>query len=255
MLHGECGSRIKQNLFCPVCDRTIERNDTVKGYEYGKNQFVQFEEAELKKLEAEKTNTIDIVEFVPLDAVDLIQIEKSYYLGPDKGGQKAYKLLSGSMDRTRKIAVGRFWARGKEQLVLIRPYKEGLLLHQVYYADEVRDFAGIDVGDPVQFKPGEPDLADQLVSQLASESFEPEKYRDEYRDRVVTAVEQKVAGQEITIAPEAPSAQIIDLFEALKASIEQGGPLKGPAKAPAAGEAEKPAKKKTAASKKKKKTG
>ena len=256
MLHGECGSRIKQNLFCPVCDKTIERNDTVKGYEYGKNQFVQFEESELKKLEAEKTNTIDIVEFVPLEAVDLIQIEKSYYLGPDKGGQKAYKLLSGAMDRTQKIAVGRFWARGKEQLVLIRPYREGLLLHQVYYADEVRDFGAIDVGDPVQFKPGEPDLADQLVNQLASEAFEPDKYRDEYRDRVVAAVEQKVAGQEISVAPEAPAAQIIDLFEALKASIEQGDkPLKGPAKAPAA-EEEKPAKKtKTAASKKKKKTG
>lgn len=257
MLHAKCGSRIKQQLYCPVCEETIDRRDTLKGYEYAKNQFVQFDDEELKKLEAEKTNTIDIVEFVPLKAVDLIQIERSYYLGPDKGGQKAYKLLSGAMDRTEMIAVGRYGTRGKEQLVLIRPYREGLLLHQVYYADEVRDFADVDVGDEVKFKPGEPDLADQLVHQLASDRFEPEKYRDEYRDRVLSAVEQKVAGQEITVAPEQPAAQIIDLFEALKASIEQtpGAPRKGPAKAKARDEQPKPVKKtgpKKAASKKRK---
>jgi DNA end-binding protein Ku len=222
MLHQKCGSRIKQELKCPVDDVVIDRKDTVKGYEYAKNQFVTFTEEEIKKLEAEKTNMLDIVEFVPLSSIDLVQVEKSYYLGPDKGGHKAYQLLSGAMSRTDKVAVGRWWTRGKEQLVLIRPYHEGLILHQVYYADEVRAFSELDLGDEVAMKPGEPELAEQLIEQLSSQAFEPDKYKDEYRDRVMSAVEQKVAGQEITAAPEQPVAQIVDLFEALKASLSSG---------------------------------
>jgi DNA end-binding protein Ku len=223
MLHEKCGGRIKQQLYCPVDDEVIERSDTVKGYEYAKNQYVQFSSQEVKSLDSEKSATLDIVEFVPEGAVDMVQVEKSYYLGPDKGGQKAYKLLSGAMERTGQVAVGRWMARGKDQLVIIRPYKEGLLLHQIYYADEVRAFDEIDVGDAVSFKPGEPDLADQLISQLSAETFSAEKYRDEYRDRVMAAVEAKVAGHEITAAPEQPIAQIVDLFDALKASL---GPIK-----------------------------
>jgi DNA end-binding protein Ku len=242
MLHEKCGGRIKQQLYCPVDDEVIQRSDTVKGYEYTKGQYVQFTPEELKSLEAEKSSTLDIVEFVPEDSVDMIQVDKSYYLGPDKGGQKAYKLISGAMERTGKIAVGRWMTRGKSQLVLIRPYKEGLLLHQVYYADEVRSFEDIDIGDEVSFKPGEPDLADQLIEQLAADTFEPEKYEDEYRKRVLAAVEAKVAGQEITAAPEQPVAQIVDLFDALKASL-------GPAKAGG-----KKGTTKVAASKKKKKS-
>ncbi len=223
-LHGECGSRVKQQLVCPGCEnKVLERTDIVKGYEYSKDKYVRFEGEELKKLEDEKSSSLDIVEFVPLETVDLVYIEKSYYLGPDKGGQKAYKLLSGAMERTGKIAVGRYWTRGKTQLVLLRPYKEGLILHQVYYKDEVRDFSDVDVGDEVKMRPGEAELADQLIAQLSSETFGAEQYRDEYRDRVLSAVEQKVAGQEITVAPERPQAQIIDLFEALKASLGKTG--------------------------------
>ena len=223
MLHEKCGGRIKQQLYCPVDDEVIERSDTVKGYEYAKNQYVQFTNEEIKSLETEKSATLDIVEFVPEGSVDMVQIEKSYYLGPDKGGNKAYKLLSGAMERTGRVAVGRWRTRGKEQLVLIRPYRDGLLLHQVYYADEVRAFSDLDLGDEVSFKPGEDQLADQLIEQLSADTFEAEKYRDEYRDRVVAAVEAKVAGKEITAAPEQPVAQIVDLFDALKASL---GPVK-----------------------------
>lgn len=274
MLHAACGSRIKQQLYCPVCDDVVDRRDTVKGYEYAKGNYVQFEDAELKKLEAEKTNSIDIVEFVPLESVDLIQIDRSYYLGPDKGGNKAYKLLADSMERTSMVAVGRFWTRGKEQLVLIRPYRGGLLLHQVYYADEVRDFEDIELGDEPKINPGERDLADQLIQHLASDELETEKYRDEYRDRLLSAVDQKVAGEEITVAPQEPAAQIIDIFEALKASIDETGArgAKGPAKAKGKGSARasgarasgakagkakgpKKAQPKKAASKKKKKAG
>ncbi|HEY6558092.1 MAG TPA: Ku protein [Polyangiaceae bacterium] len=220
MLHKKCGSRIKQQLYCPVDDALVERDDIVKGYEYSRGQFVQFTDDELKALEAEKSNSIEIVEFVPLARVDFVQVERSYYLGPDKGGDKAYKLLSQAMQSTGKVAVGRWAARGKEQLVLIRPYGDGgLIFHQLYYADEVRAFDEIDTGATFKFSAVEQDLAEKLIDQLSTEDFRPDQYSDSYRDRVQGAVDQKVAGQEITLAPEEPKAQIIDLFEALKKSI------------------------------------
>lgn len=238
MLHKKCGSRIKQQLYCPVDDVTVERSDIVKGYEYSRGQFVQFTEEELKALEAEKSNSIEIVEFVPLSSVDFVQIERTYYLGPDKGGDKAYKLLGQAMEKTERVAVGRWAARGKEQLVLIRPYgKEGLIFHQLYYATEVRAFDEIDTGATFKFSATEQNLAEKLIDQLSSDDFEAEKYEDTYRDRVQAAVDQKVAGQEITISPEEPKAQIIDLFEALKKSISAAGekaPAKPPKKAGAA---------------------
>ncbi len=219
MLHDKCGGRLKQRMYCPTDDEFVERGGTVKGYEYGKGRYVTFTEEELKKLEAERSNSIDIVEFVPIDTVDFIHVEKSYYLGPDKGGDKAYRLLNQSMDRTRKVAVGRWAARGKEQLVLIRPYREGLLLHQLYYADEVRAFEDIETGATFTFSDAEESMADRLIEQLSVESFAADQYSDEYAQRVRAMVEQKAAGQEITVAPEAPRAQIIDLFEALKKSL------------------------------------
>jgi DNA end-binding protein Ku len=242
MLNPKTGSRVKQQLYDPVADEVVDRKELVKGYEYAKGQYVTFSEEEIKALEAEKTNTLDIVEFVPLDTVDLVQVEKSYFLGPDKGGNKAYKLLAGAMERTGKVAVGRHWSRGKENLVLIRPYRNGLILHQVYYADEMRDFGALDLGDDVAFKPGEEQLADQLIEQLGAAEFQPDQYRDEYRDRVLAAVEQKVAGHEISVAPEQPSVQIIDLFDALKASLggaADAAAADAPPKKKAAGAAEK----------------
>jgi DNA end-binding protein Ku len=220
MLHKKCGSRIKQQLYCPVDDALVERDEIVKGYEYSRGQFVQFDDEELKSLEAEKSNSIEIVEFVPVAGVDFVQVERSYYLGPDKGGDKAYKLLSQAMQATGKVAVGRWGARGKEQLVLIRPYgKGGMIFHQLYYSTEVRAFDEIDTGATFKFSAVEEDLAEKLIEQLSTDEFEAEKYADSYRDRLQAAVDQKVAGQEITVAPEEPKAQIIDLFEALKKSI------------------------------------
>jgi DNA end-binding protein Ku len=234
MLHEKCGGRLKQQFFCPVDEEVVTREATVKGYEYARGQFVRFSEDEIKALEAERSNTIDIVEFVPLSTVDFVQVEKTYYLGPDKGGDKPYKLLSQCMRRADVVSVGRWSARGKEQLVLIRPYgDEGLILHQLYYANEVRSFEEIDTGAKFSFSDAEYDLAKKLIGQLTSEKFEPERFKDDYEERVRAAVEQKVAGQEITVAPEAPRAQIIDLFEALKRSIAEAekAPLKPPKKA------------------------
>src|SRR5690606_38983322 len=144
MLHAETKSRVKQQYILPGSGEVVDRKSLVKGYEYARGQFVVFSEEDLQKLEAEKSSSIDIVEFVPLDSVDLVQVEKTYYLGPDKGGDKAYRLLSESMRETGKVAVGRWAARGKEQLVLIRPYRDGLILHQMFYANEVRAFDEVD---------------------------------------------------------------------------------------------------------------
>jgi DNA end-binding protein Ku len=151
------------------------------------------------------------------------------------------------MERTQKIAVGRYWTRGKEQLVLLRPYKKGLMLHYAYYANEVRSFDEVDTGATVTFKPIEAELADKLIAQLTSGDFDPEQYKDEYVERVKTAVEQKIAGQEIAMAPEQPTAQIIDLFEALKRSLSDATNAANDAKAGAkpteeAGEAKPPKK-------------
>jgi DNA end-binding protein Ku len=222
MLHKECGSRVKQQLLCPVHEQVVERDDTEKGYEFSKGQYVVFSNEELRRLEAEKTNTVEIVEFVPAESVDFIQIEKTTYLGPDKGGHKAYNLLGHAMRHTDVVAIGRYNARGKSYVVMIRPYQKGLALHQLYYADEVRSFDEVDIGEDVRFSAGEQELAEKLIEQLRVERFDASRYRDEYSDRVREAAEQKAQGMEITTAPEQPPAQIIDLFEALKRSLEPG---------------------------------
>jgi len=220
-LHDKCGNRIKYQVYCPTDDEVVERSALVKGYEYAKGQYVRFDADELKALEEEKTHNLEIIEFVPLDTVDFVYVEKSYYLGPDKGGHKAYRLLSEAMQDAGRVALGLYIARGKSHLVVIRPYKDGLMMHQVFYSDEVRDFGDIDLGDDASFKPTETKMARQLIEQLSAERFDPEQYRDEFRARVLEAVEEKIAGHEITTTPEAPQAKVIDLFEALKASVEQ----------------------------------
>ncbi len=222
MLEAETGARPKQQYVSSVSGKVLERDAMVKGYEYARGQFVQLTPDELKALEAESTGSMDIVEFVPLDTIDLVQIEKSYYLGPDKGGDKAYQLLGKAMRGKDMVAVARWAARGKEQLVLVRPYRDGLILHQLFYANEVRAFDEIDLGAELSFADVELELAYKLIEQLASEDFEADKYADSYTERVKGLIDQKVAGQEISVAPEAPKAQIIDLFEALKQSLDAG---------------------------------
>ena len=237
MLNPETGARVKQQLVDASTGDVVERGATVKGYEYAKGQFVQFTAEELKALEAERTSSLEIVEFVPLKTFDFVQVEKSYYLGPDKGGDKAYKLLSQSMERNSVVAVARYGARGKDYLVMLRPYKDGLLMHQLYYATEVRSFEDVDTGATFTFSEKEQDLADKLIEQLSVDEYTAEKYTDGYTERVRAAVEQKVAGMEVTLAPEQPKAQIIDLFEALKKSLtepagaeEEPAPAKKPSK-------------------------
>ncbi len=234
MLHKTCGGRLKQQLFCPVDNQVVERSDVTKGFEYARDSYVKFTDDELKALEAERTDTLELVEFVPATTVDFLFIERTYYLGPDKGGERAYRLLSESLERAGRLAVGRFSTRGKDNLVLVRPYKKGLILHECYYADEVRSFDEVETGGAFEFKDIELDLADKLIAQLDKPAFQPENFRDTYGDRVRAAVEKKIAGEEVVTTPEAPKAQIIDLLEALKRSVAQAETARvGEAPAPA----------------------
>jgi DNA end-binding protein Ku len=254
-IDGRDGSRVKQQLVSAKSGELVPKDEIVKGYEFAKGQYVLFSKDELKALEAATTHTIDIEEFVPDGTVDRIYFDKAYYLGPDKGGARAYKLLTEALGETGRIAVGRYAARGKQHLVMLRPVKDGekrgLLLEQLHYADEVRSFAEVPL-ENVALKDAELALAKQLIEQGASESFDPAGYRDEVREKVMALIERKVEGEDISIEPsEAVEHKIIDIMEALKASLSVSGERK-PAKSEAAAEAEskprakKPAKKKAA---------
>jgi DNA end-binding protein Ku len=226
MLHKKCGSRLKQQYICPTDNEVVGRDEMVKGYEYAKGQYVLFTEEELKALTPEATNTIEITEFVPLDQVDPIYYEKSTYLGPDRNGDRPYRLLSEAMRKTGRAALARYAARGKDYLVLLRPFQEGLLMQQLRYSDELRSFSEVPVA-PAEVKEPELRLAVQLIEQIATDKFQPESYEDHVRQRTRDLIEKKIEGQEITATPqEAPKAQIIDLMEALKASLAAAKPEK-----------------------------
>jgi DNA end-binding protein Ku len=256
LLHAKCGNRIKYQQLCPVCNEVVDRQQIVKGYEFAKDQYVRFTDEELKSLEGEASRIIDINEFVPLAEVDPIFFEKTYYLGPDKGGEKAYRLLADAMAKTDRVALAKFVMRGKESLVLIRPAQNGLMLHTMYFADEVRDFGEVDKGETAKIKEGELELASRLIDELTHQEFEPAKYQDDYRLRVLDLVNTKVEGKEVTAAsPEVHRAQVIDLMDALKQSLGKRAGEPGPSAPPlqkkppmkvvkrAAADAERPEKK------------
>jgi DNA end-binding protein Ku len=232
LLHDKDKSRLKQQYICATCGEVVERDHMVRGYEYAKDQYAVLTAEELKALEQTSDQSIEIEAFVPIESVDPIYFEKTYLLGPDKGGQKAYRLLREAMDRAGKAAVAKFSTRGRQQLVLVREAQNGLMMHALFYADEVRDFSEIDRGESVTVKPGEVELAVQLIEQLGVPAFDPTQFEDEYRKRALEVIEQKVAGQEIAVAPaHAPKGQIIDLMDALKASLasRQGKAAEAPA--------------------------
>jgi len=223
MLHTSCGSRLKQQYICSKEGTVVEKDEIGKGYEFAKGQYVRFTPEEIKALDEKATNAIDIAEFVPLAQVDRIYLERVYYLGPDKGGERAYKLLVAALDATGRAAVGQYSARGKQYLVLVRPMGDILVMEQLHYQGEIRSAA--DVPRPeVAIKDAELGLARQLIEQSAVDEFQPEKYHDQVRERVLEAIQRKVDGQEITAEPaEAPQAKIIDLMDALKASLAKRG--------------------------------
>jgi DNA end-binding protein Ku len=210
-----------------VCGEVVARDETVRGFEFAKNQYVVMADQELEALEKKSDRSIEIEEFVPIEKVDPVYFEKSNLVGPDKGGSKAYKLLNQAMLAAGKVAIGRFSTRGKQQLVLIRPVENGLMMHGLYYADEVRSFDDVEFGDAVELKKAELDLAGQLIDQLTAQEFRPDKYEDEYRRAVLDVVERKSAGEAVTLPePAKEREQIIDLMAALKKSLGEREPLK-----------------------------
>lgn len=240
LLHAKDNSRLKQQYVCQTCGEVVERDQMSRGYEYAKDQYAVLSADELKAIDQQSDQSIEIEEFVPIDSVDPIYFEKGYLLGPDKGGNKAYRLLREAMRTAGKGAVAKFSTRGRQQLVLLRESQGGLMMHSLFYADEVRDFSEVERGDEVTLKPGELELAVKLIEQLGSETFDPSKYKDEYREHAMALIEQKVAGQEITVGPaRAAKGQIIDLMEALKASLSERG--KAPEKAAQSASARRPA--------------
>ena len=221
LLHKGCGSRLKQQYVCAKEEVVVPREDMVKGYEFAKDQYVMFTPEELKALEEAGTQTAEITEFVPIESVDPVYFDKAYYLGPDKGGAKPYALLAKALRESDRCALGRWAARGKQYIVMIRPVEEGLVMQQLLYDTEVRSIDEIEIPQ-TDVKEAELKLARQLIDQQASETFNPAAYKDDVRERIEAAVQKKVEGQEITLAEEAApagGAQIIDLMEALRASL------------------------------------
>jgi DNA end-binding protein Ku len=233
LLHKTCGSRLKQQYFCVKEEVPVGREDMVKGYEFTKDQYVMFTPEELKAMEEVGTHTADITEFVPIDSVDPVYYDKAYYLAPDKGGAKPYALLARALRDTKRCALGRWAARGKQYIVMIRPVDDGLVMQQLLYAGEVRSIKDIDI-PKTEVRDAELKLAQQLIEQQAVDRFDPSAYKDDVRERIDAAIQKKVEGQEITLAeaPE-PGGQVIDLMEALRASLEKKPAKRAPAAVPA----------------------
>jgi DNA end-binding protein Ku len=222
LLHN-CGSRLKQQYVCLKEGVTVERADMVKGYEFDKDRYVTFTPAELKALEESARHTIDIISFIPLSAVDPIYYDKAYYLVPDKRGGKPYGLLIAAMQESGRCALARWVWKGKQYVVQVRPGEDGLILQQLLYADEVRSMRDLDI-EKVDIKKPELQLALQLIEQTSADSYDPSEYQDEEKQRVLAAIDEKIAGKEIVVTDqhaEPASGQIIDLTEALRASLRK----------------------------------
>lgn len=224
LLHDKDKSRIQEKIFCPVEEKIIDRSELVRGYEIEKGRYVTFTDEELKKLEAQADRAIEIAEFIPVTEVDPVYFENSYLLGCEPTSAKAYHLLKEAMTKAGRVGLAKFTMRGKERLVLIRPHDDGLMLHTMYYEDEIRSFKEIDHGVDAPVKDSELSLAQRLIADLTEKKFEPAKYKDNYRERVIEAAEQKLAGHEVAEpTPEARRGNVIDLMGALKASLKKRG--------------------------------
>jgi DNA end-binding protein Ku len=228
LLHKTDGSRVRQQFYCPADKKTVSRADLIKGYEVKKNEYVELSDEELKAMEEAANRSVDILEFVPLEAIDPVYFEKTYYLGPDKGGEKSYRLFAAAMHKQNRVAIAKFVMRGKENLVLIRPTSDGtrLILDVLYYADEVRNIH--DIESPVaKIRDQEIGLAERLIDELSNEKWQADKYRDTYRERILELIKKKQQGEEVVIPPAAEKgAEVVDLMDALKRSLGQGRPAK-----------------------------
>lgn len=229
LLHAKDGSRLRQEYVCVAEGEVVPRDEIVKGYEFAKDEYVTFTKDELKAIEEESTREARIEAFLPLGAIDPVFYQKSYYLAPDRGAAKTYALLRKALVRSQRVAIGRYAARGKDYVVLIRAIADGLAMQQLFHAQEMRGLRDLEIPE-VQVGAAELKLARQLIDQLATDRFDAARYRDEVRERIEAAVRRKVEGEEITIAQRPTTgAQVIDLMEALRRSV--GADAEPPARA------------------------
>jgi DNA end-binding protein Ku len=240
LLHKACGSRLRQQYICLKEDVVVERSEMAKGYEFAKDQYVTFTPEELKEMEEASTQAVEVSEFLPISAIDPVYYDKAYYLAPDKGGAKPYSLFLEAMRKTGRCALGRYAARGKQYIVLLRPAGEVLVMQQLLYADEVRSAEELEIA-PAEVRDAELKLAMQLIEQISADAFRPEGYEDTVKKRIEAAIQRKVEGKEISLAAppeEARGAQVIDLMDALRASLgkqKAAQPAEEKQAAPAAG--------------------
>ena len=231
LLRQKDGSRVKQQYVAVNDGKPVERSEMVKGYEFAKDQYVMFSAEEMKALEDTTTHAIDIGQFVPLDSVDPLYFDGTYYLAPDKGAAKPYTLLATALRKAQQCAVGRWISRGKEHIVIIRALGDGLAMHQLHFKAEVRDLKDLGIEAAPVSEP-ELKLARQLIDHLGAKRFDPNEYSDEHKQRVEAAIQRKVEGKEVTLAEgpaSATSSNVIDLMEALRASIDARGSKAAPA--------------------------
>jgi len=218
-IHKVCHTRLKQPLFCPTCDRMVERSETEKGYEYEKGQYLLFSQEELDEVEPETARTMDILEFVKLDEIDPVYFDASYYVIPEEPGQRAYQLLMEAMEKSGYAGIAKIAMHNREYIVIIRPREHGLTLHTMFYNNEIRPAAEYGHTDKAQIKEQERTLAEQLIKSLAA-PFEPGKYEDTYQNSLQELIDAKASGRKISIVPHAAEkTPVIDLMEALKKSL------------------------------------
>lgn len=251
LLHESCGTRVNRKWWCPHHEEIVSADELIRGYAVAKNKYVTLSDEEIEALETDDNRALDIVEFVDLSEIDPLMFEKAYFLGPAPGGGKTYKLLATAMKKENKVAVARWVAAGKEHLVVVRPFENGLILHTMFYADEVRDFAAIDLEDaPVREK--EVQLAEMLIGELTEKKFNPLQFKDEYRERLLDRIRAKSHGKAIVSEEKEPekTGEVIDIMEALRRSLEGG--RRAPRRAPAAAAAKRKTRARATSGKKRK---
>jgi len=226
-LHKVCHSRLRQPLFCPVCNRNVERSEIVKGYEYEKDQYVLFNEEELDKIEPASAKVMEILEFVKLDEMDPLYFDSSYYVSPEDAGVKAYQLLMKAMEESGYGAIAKLTMHQREHIVIIRPGKQGMTLHTMFYSNEIRNAEAVP-SDKIELKDQEKKLAEQLIQSLAA-PWQPDKFRDQYQENVRAMIDAKLKGKEITEVAQPHMAPVIDLMEALKKSLAEKRTVPPPA--------------------------
>ena len=231
-LHSVCHTRIKMPLFCPTCNRMVERSEIEKGYEYEKDQYLLFSEAELEEAEPESARTMEILEFVKVEEIDPLYFDASYYAAPEEVGAKAYHLLLDAMMESGYAAIAKVTMHSRENIVIVRPRKEGLTIHTMFYQNEIRPAVEYGSTDKSEIKEQEKALAMRLIESLATH-FKPEKFHDAYQENLQKLIEAKAHGQKLSIVPPAAKAPVIDLMEALKKSLAaKPAPAAAPEKAP-----------------------